>query len=107
MKWMPRPPLPHHGPQYPPIHDPNTERVPSLIRQTAEYARMHLPARPFLLFSIAHLIFESEFYVPIFDRARVKLYLVHDMRADTRIFVRVVRSLTRLESCRMTSRRGV
>ncbi|KAF8166698.1 hypothetical protein BJ912DRAFT_1092409 [Pholiota molesta] len=50
-------PSPHHRPQYPPTQDLNSKPVTSLVRQATEYARMHLSARPFLLFSVALSIF--------------------------------------------------
>ncbi|KAF8166689.1 hypothetical protein BJ912DRAFT_889223 [Pholiota molesta] len=91
-------PSPHHGPQYPPTQGPNPKRVTSLVRQAAEYARMHLSARPLLLLSVALLVFGSQFCVAIFDRASAQFSPIHDIWADTRMFVRVMRSLTCLLS---------
>jgi hypothetical protein len=85
---------PHHGPQHPPTEGPSRERVTSLARQAAGYARMHISARPFLLFSVALLIFGSEFCVAIFGHAGLQFSPVRDLWADTRLFVRVVKSLT-------------
>ncbi|KAF8816214.1 hypothetical protein BYT27DRAFT_7333558 [Phlegmacium glaucopus] len=68
--------------------------VKPVVCQAADYAQLHLSARPFQLFSVGLLIFGSEFCVAIFDRAGVLFSPVHDMWQDTEVFIRVIRSLT-------------
>ena len=80
---------PQQGPKF---TDPKV--VKPVVCQAADYARLHLSARPFQLFSIGLLIFGSEFCVAIFDRAGVLFSPIHDMWKDTEIFIRVIRSLT-------------
>lgn len=76
----------------PTFKEPNANR--EILSQSANYARLHMSARPFLLFSIGLLIFGSRFCVCIFDRAGVRISPEHDMWSDLDMFVRVVRSLT-------------
>ena len=78
--------------QGPKSKDPKV--VKPLVCQAADYARLHLSARPFQLFSVGLLIFGSEFCVAIFDHAGVLFSPIHDMWKDIEIFVRVIRSLT-------------
>jgi hypothetical protein len=78
--------------QGPKSKDPKV--VKPVVCQAADYARLHLSARPFQLFSVALLIFGSEFCVAIFDRAGALFSPIHDMWEDTEIFIRVIRSLT-------------
>jgi len=68
--------------------------VKELVCQAADYATLHLSARPFQLFSVGLLIFGSEFCVAIFDRAGVLFSPINDMWKDIGIFIRVIRSLT-------------
>ncbi|KAF9477660.1 hypothetical protein BDN70DRAFT_934048 [Pholiota conissans] len=75
---------------------PNT--VKPLVGQAGDYARLQLSARPFHLFSVALLIFGSQFCVAIFDRAGVLFSPIHDMWEETGVFVRVIWSLTCLLS---------
>ena len=67
--------------------------IPSIVSQSADYARVFLAARPSMLFCVGILIFGSEFCVGIFDRSGITFSPVHDMFQDTEVFVRVVRSL--------------
>jgi Fungal protein kinase len=78
--------------QGPKSKDPKV--VKPVVCQAADYARLHLSARPFQLFSVGLLIFGSEFCVAIFDRTGVLFSPIHDMWEDTEIFIRVIRSLT-------------
>ena len=78
--------------QGPKSKDPKV--VKPVVYQAADYARLHLSARPFQLFSVGLLIFGSEFCVAIFDRAGVLFSPIHDMWEDTEILIRVIRSLT-------------
>jgi hypothetical protein len=73
--------------------------VKPVVCQAADYARLHLSARPFQLFSVGLLIFGAKFCVAIFDRAGVMFSPIHDMWEDTETFVRVIRSLT----CQLSS----
>ncbi|KAF8174887.1 hypothetical protein BJ912DRAFT_989456 [Pholiota molesta] len=72
--------------------------IPSIVTQSADYARLFMSARPFMLFCVGILIFGTEFCVGIFDRDGVTFSPIHDMFEDTKIFVRVVRRL----ACDMT-----
>lgn len=64
-----------------------------ILAQAADYARVHLSTRPFLLFSIGLLIFGSGFCVAVFDRDGIVLSNTFDMWNDTTIFVKVIRSM--------------
>lgn len=74
----------------PPIHNASG----NILSQSAKYARLHMSARPFLLFSIGLLIFGTRFYVCIFDRGGVRISPELDMWEDLEALVRVIRSLT-------------
>ncbi|KII84976.1 hypothetical protein PLICRDRAFT_32185 [Plicaturopsis crispa FD-325 SS-3] len=67
--------------------------IQDMLTQAADYARLHLSARPFQLYSVGLLIFGSKFCVGFFDRDGVQLSPVHDMWADFGLFVRVVRRM--------------
>ncbi|KAF7976750.1 hypothetical protein HWV62_5734 [Athelia sp. TMB] len=69
-----------------------------IVTQAADYARLHLSARPFQLFSICLLIFGDHFCVAIFDRNGVIFSPQHGIWKDLGTFVRVIRRL----SCDMT-----
>ncbi|KLO08114.1 hypothetical protein SCHPADRAFT_620260 [Schizopora paradoxa] len=81
-------------PLFGPSTPANPNRNSEILLQSANYVRLHLSSRPFLLFSIGLLIYGTRFSVCIFDRAGVRISLEHDMFLDTEIFIRVVRSLT-------------
>ncbi|KLO14792.1 hypothetical protein SCHPADRAFT_292602 [Schizopora paradoxa] len=78
------------GPSTPENPDTNSE----ILSQSANFARLHLSSRPFLLFSIGLLIYGKRFSVCIFDRAGVRISPEHDMFLDMEVFIRVIRSLT-------------
>jgi hypothetical protein len=80
---------PQQGPK---SKDPKVVKL--VVCQAADYARLHLSARPFQLFSVGLLIFGSEFCVAIFDRAGVLFSPIYDMWKDIEVFIRVIRSLT-------------
>ena len=82
-------PTPQQGPK-----SKDLKVVKSVVCQAADYARLHLSARPFQLFSVGLLIFGSQFCVAIFDRAGVLFSPIHDMWEDIETFIRVIRSLT-------------
>ena len=67
--------------------------IPPIVTQCADYARLFMSARPFMLFCIGILIFGTQFCVGIFDRDGITFSPIHDMFKDTEILVRVVRSL--------------
>ncbi|GBE88090.1 hypothetical protein SCP_1203190 [Sparassis crispa] len=69
------------------------DTVLSLVTQCADYARLHMSARPFQLFSVGLLIFGSHFCVGIFDRDGVTFSPIHDIWAYTELFIRVVRRM--------------
>ncbi|KLO08113.1 hypothetical protein SCHPADRAFT_908868 [Schizopora paradoxa] len=66
----------------------------NILSQSANYARLHMSARPFLLFSIGLLIFGTRFCVCIFDRGGVRISPELDMWDNLDKLVRVIRSLT-------------
>ncbi|KAF8588773.1 hypothetical protein K439DRAFT_1629360 [Ramaria rubella] len=68
--------------------------VTPLVTQAGDYARLHMSARPFLLFSIALLIFGSKFCIAIFDRDGVQFSRIHDVWINMDVFIRVIRRLT-------------
>ena len=65
----------------------------SIVLQCADYARLHMSARPFQLFSVGLLIFGSHFCVGIFDRDGVTFSPISDMWRETDRFIRVVRRM--------------
>ena len=67
--------------------------IPPIVTQCADYARLFMSARPFMLFCVGILIFGAQFCVGIFDRDGVTFPPIHDMFEDIEILVRVVRSL--------------
>jgi hypothetical protein len=67
--------------------------IPAIVTQSADYARLFMSARPFMLFCVGILIFGTEFCVGIFDRDGVTFSPAYDMFQDTETFIRVVRSL--------------
>ena len=71
-----------------------TGTIPSIVVQCADYARLFMSARPFMLFCVGILIFGTEFCVGIFDCDGITFSPVYDMFQDTEAFIRVVRSLT-------------
>lgn len=72
--------------------------IQEIVVQAADYARLFLSARPFMLFAVALLISGSEFCVGIFDRGGVRLSPVLDMWEKLVTFIKVIRSL----SCDLT-----
>jgi hypothetical protein len=71
--------------------DPKT--IKEIVVQAADYARLHMSARPFQLFSVGLLIFGSQFCVAIFDRDGIQFSPIKDMWDDVHAFVRVIRRL--------------
>jgi hypothetical protein len=68
------------------------DTVKAIATQAADYARLHISAQPFQLFSIGLLIFGTNFCVAIFDRDGVQFSPVHDIWSP--VFICVVRCLT-------------
>ncbi|KAI0641627.1 hypothetical protein C8Q79DRAFT_918896 [Trametes meyenii] len=66
-----------------------------ILTHAANCARLHLSARPFLLFSVCLLVFGGDFCVCIFDRAGARVSPKLNMWRDLDTFIRVVRSMTR------------
>ncbi|KAI0667479.1 hypothetical protein C8Q78DRAFT_981882 [Trametes maxima] len=66
-----------------------------LLTQTANYARLHLSARPFCAFSVSIMIFGNDFCVCMFDRAGGRISPKFNMWADLDTFIRVIWSMTR------------
>ncbi|KAI0641616.1 hypothetical protein C8Q79DRAFT_988260 [Trametes meyenii] len=66
-----------------------------LLTQTANYARLHLSARPFCAFSVSIMIFGNDFCVCIFDRTGGRVSPKFNMWADLDTFIRVIWSMTR------------
>ncbi|KAI0369975.1 hypothetical protein BV20DRAFT_1113440 [Pilatotrama ljubarskyi] len=67
-----------------------------LLTQVANYARLYLSARPFTVFSVSLMVFGCDFCVCIFDRGGGQLSRRFNMWQDLEMFIRVVRSMTRL-----------
>jgi len=67
--------------------------IKDIVTQAADYARLHMSARPFQLFSVGLLIFGSKFCVAIFDRDGIQFSPVKDIWDDVRTFIRVIRRL--------------
>lgn len=68
--------------------------VRDIVTQCADYARLHMSARPFQLFSVGLLIFGSSFCVGIFDRDGITFSPTKHMWNDKETFIRVVRRMT-------------
>ncbi|ETW80096.1 hypothetical protein HETIRDRAFT_419686 [Heterobasidion irregulare TC 32-1] len=82
---------------------PRTEKtkdttIKPIVTQAADYARLFVSARPFMLFSVGLLIFGSGFCVAIFDRDGITFSPQLDMWEDTKDFIRVIHAL----SCQLT-----
>jgi hypothetical protein len=45
-----------------------TGTIPAIVIQSADYARLFMSARPYMLFCVGVLVFRTEFCVGIFDR---------------------------------------
>ncbi|KAI0631832.1 hypothetical protein C8Q77DRAFT_165145 [Trametes polyzona] len=71
----------------------NPEARP-LLTQVANYARLHLSARPFSIFSVSLMIFGDKFCLCIFDRLGGLVSPVFDMWHDLGMLVRVVWNMT-------------
>ena len=70
-----------------------TGTIPAIVTQSADYARLFMSARPFMLFCVGILIFGTEFCVGIFDRDGITFSPAYDMFQDTETFICVVRTL--------------
>ncbi|KAF8584263.1 hypothetical protein K439DRAFT_1616870 [Ramaria rubella] len=95
--------LPHsgygpHSEEFPNPTFPDSELANYIVSRAADYARLHISARPFQLFSIGLLIFGDKFCVAIFDREGAQLSPICDIWEDLSTLIRVVRRLT----CEMT-----
>lgn len=77
-------------------HPPNSrdETVQEIVYQSADFARLHLSSRPFMLYSVGLLIYGSRFSAGIFDRDGVSISPEGCMWTDTEYFIRLICSLT-------------
>ncbi|KAH9854539.1 hypothetical protein C2E23DRAFT_53974 [Lenzites betulinus] len=78
-----------------PFVDENHEATP-LLTQVANYARVHLSAPPFTVFSVGIVIHGDKFCVGMFDRLGAQFSSQYNMWADLDIFIRIVYSMTHL-----------
>ncbi|KAI0631835.1 hypothetical protein C8Q77DRAFT_1159570 [Trametes polyzona] len=76
-----------------PGNSQNPQARPLLI-EVANYARVHLSARPFSVFSVNLMIFGDKFCLCIFDRLGGLVSPVFDMWRNLDMFVRVVWNMT-------------
>jgi hypothetical protein len=67
--------------------------IPPIVTQSADYARLFMSARPFMLFCVGILIFGTGFCVGIYDRDGITFSPIFDMFEDTATLIRVVRTL--------------
>lgn len=67
--------------------------VPETVVQGADYARLHLSADPFRVFSVGLLIYGFRFMVAIFDQDGVCLSDPYHLRNNLDVFIRVVYQL--------------
>jgi hypothetical protein len=67
--------------------------IPPIVTQSADYARLFMSARPFMLFCVGILIFGTGFCVGIYDRDGITFSPIFDMFEDTETLIRVVRTL--------------
>jgi len=63
--------------------------IPSIVTQSADYARLFMSARPFMVFCVGILIFGTGFCVGIYNRDDGVTFPVF----NTETFIRVVRTL--------------
>ncbi|CDO72564.1 hypothetical protein BN946_scf184983.g47 [Trametes cinnabarina] len=78
--------------------DVEKRKVSRILTQVANYARLHLSARPFSVFSVSIMIFGCDFCVAIFDRGGAQVSPIYDMFRNPDTFIRVIRSVTRVLS---------
>ncbi|KAF7979611.1 hypothetical protein HWV62_41936 [Athelia sp. TMB] len=99
--WGEIKPLYQDGPQ---PHDPTNSVPKEIVTQTADYARHHLSARPFQLFSVGLLIFGGHFCIGIYDREGIEFSPYSSLwdkalsptggKVISPDFIRVIRCLT-------------
>ena len=73
---------------------PKKGTIAQVVAQSADYARLFMAARPFMLFCVGILVFGTEFCVGIFDRDGITFSPIYDMFENTAYFVRLVRSVS-------------
>lgn len=77
---------------------PNSTRTPgnatTVLVQAADYARLHMSASPFQVFSIGLLIYGHKFAIAYFDRGGAQVTPGYDMWVNLKDFIRVVRCMT-------------
>ncbi|KAJ3550718.1 hypothetical protein NM688_g5012 [Phlebia brevispora] len=74
----------------------SNETITEIVQQAADYARLHMAARPFQLFSVCLLVYGLKFCVAIFDRSGVIFSPEGDLDTGDgwKLFVRIVRCLS-------------
>ncbi|KAF4600603.1 hypothetical protein EYR38_005242 [Pleurotus pulmonarius] len=70
-----------------------SDTVPETVVQGADYARLHLSADPFRVFSVGLLIYGFTFMVGIYDQDGVCLSAPYHLRDNLDVFIRVVYQL--------------
>ncbi|KAF4600611.1 hypothetical protein EYR38_005250 [Pleurotus pulmonarius] len=70
-----------------------SDSVPETVVQGADYARLHLSADPFRVFSVGLLIYGFTFMVGIYDQDGVCLSAPYHLRDNLDVFIRVVYQL--------------
>ena len=73
---------------------PKEGTIAQVVAQSADYARLFMSARPFMLFCVGILVFGTEFCVGIFDRDGITFSPIYDMFENTAYFIRLVRSVS-------------
>jgi len=73
---------------------PKEGTIVQVVAQSADYARLFMSARPFMLFCVGILVFGTEFCVGIFDRDGITFSPIYDMFKNTPYFIRLVRSVS-------------
>jgi hypothetical protein len=70
-------------------------RVPDLVGQLADMARLHLAARPFMRYSVHLTLCGAIFNLAIFDRAGGVVSKDYNINNDMEMFIRIIRRLGR------------
>ncbi|CDO72548.1 hypothetical protein BN946_scf184983.g31 [Trametes cinnabarina] len=78
--------------------DVKKREVSQILAQVANYASVHLSARPFSVFSVSIMIFGCDFCIAIFDRGGAQVSPIYNMFNNSDTFIRVIRSVTRILS---------
>lgn len=76
----------------------NAATIPLIVTQAADYARLFLSARPFMLYCVGIMIFGIDCSIGIFDRAGITFSPKFNIFDDLETFVEVVYGLLRKSS---------